>query len=150
VLRGHAGPANTATFSPDGQQVLSGGADGTVRVWSLRGGRPVILRGHEGAVESAAFSPDGDRIVSSGLDGKVLLWDARGGEPLVTLHQYRGRAWSASFSPNGAGVLSSGDGTVWLAPCEVCGTTANILGLARARADRRLSRPERERFLHTP
>jgi len=149
VLRGHNGPV-TATFSPDGQQVLSGGADRTVRVWSLHGGRPVILRGHDDAVESAAFSPDGDRIVSSGLDGKVLLWDPHGGEPLVTLHQYRGRAWSAAFSPDGTDVLSSGDDTVWLAPCEVCGSTPDILKLARARADRRLSRPERERFLGTP
>ncbi|MFN2484413.1 MAG: WD40 repeat domain-containing protein, partial [Candidatus Limnocylindria bacterium] len=150
VLRGHDGPVNTATFSPDGQQVLSGGADRTVRVWSLRGERPVVLRGHQGAVESVAFDPTGDRIVSSGVDGTVRIWDPHGGEPLVTLREYRDRAWTGSFSPNGANILSSGDDTVWLESCEVCGTTADIVKLARARVHRQLSGSERERFLGTP
>jgi WD40 repeat protein len=150
VLRGHSGPVDTATFSPDGQRVLSGGAEGTVRVWSLRGAAPVVLRGHSGAVESVAFSPTGHRIASSGIDGTVLLWDSSGGEPLATLHRYHGLAWSASFSPDGSNILSSGDNTIWLAPCEVCGSTGRILTLARSRAGRHLSEPERERFLGTP
>jgi WD40 repeat protein len=150
VLRGHSGAVYSATFSPDGQQVLSAGVDGTVRVWSLRGDRPVILRGHDGAVESATFSPTGNRIVTSGVDGTVRLWDPHGGEPLVTLHQYRGRAWSASFTPNGFDILSSGDDTVSLAPCGVCGSIADVLELARVRDNRQLSSAERERFLSRP
>jgi WD40 repeat protein/beta-lactamase regulating signal transducer with metallopeptidase domain len=35
VLRGHAGPVWTVTFSPDGHQLLSGGDDGTLRLWSV-------------------------------------------------------------------------------------------------------------------
>jgi WD40 repeat protein len=150
VLHGHNGAVEAATFTPDGQQVLSGGVDGTVRVWSLQGDRAVILRGHDGAVESAAFNPAGTRIVSSGVDGRVRLWDPRGGEPLATLHTYISRAWSASFSPNGSDVLSSGDNTIWLTPCEVCGTTPRLLEVARARADRQLSSVERKQFLETP
>jgi WD40 repeat protein len=150
VLRGHTGAVSAATFSPDGRKVLSAGVDGTLRVASLHGGDPIVLRGHNGAVESAAFNPSGTRIVSSGIDSTVRLWDPHGGEPLATLHAYRSRAWSASFSSDGADVLSSGDDSVWLVRCEVCGTTADILKLAAARAGRQLSGRERKRVLETP
>jgi WD40 repeat protein len=150
VLRGHAGAVSAATFSPDGQKVLSAGVDGTLRVASLHGGDSVVLHGHDGAVDSAAFNPSGTRIVSSGIDKTVRLWDPHGGEPLATLHTYGIRAWSASFSSDGADVLSSGDDSVSLVRCEVCGTTADILKLAAARAGRQLSGRGRQRVLETP
>ena len=150
VLRGHAGAVSAATFSPDGRKVLSAGVDGTLRVASLHGGDPVVLRGHDGAVESAAFNPSGTRIVSSGIDSTVRLWDPNGGEPLATLHTFRSRAWSASFSSDGSDVVSSGDDSVWLIRCEVCGTTADILKLAAARAGRQLSGRAQKRVPETP
>jgi WD40 repeat protein len=136
VLRGHSGPVHVARFSSDGRRILSAGADGTVRIWNLQGRTAVVLRGHNGAVTSAAFRPTDDRIVTSGIDGTVRIWDPQGGEPLVTLLTYGGGSWSASFSPDGSDVVSSGDDSVRLTPCEVCGTTADVLRLARARAQR--------------
>ena len=35
VLKGHSGQVWSVAFLPDGQKLLSGGADGTVRVWNL-------------------------------------------------------------------------------------------------------------------
>jgi WD domain, G-beta repeat len=61
-------------FSPDGTRIVSGGEDGSVRLWTLEG-KPAAepFKGHEGQVNSVAFSPDGTRIVSGGLDGSVRL-----------------------------------------------------------------------------
>ena len=58
VLRGHEGDALAVAFSPDGARIVSGSADGTVRVWDAASGEELlVLRGHEDVVWAAAFSP---------------------------------------------------------------------------------------------
>ena len=56
---------------PDGTPVIiSGGGDGTVRVWRLADGTPVgePLTGHDGAVTAVAAGalPDGTPVIISG------------------------------------------------------------------------------------
>ena len=74
---------------PDGTPVIvSGGGDGTVRVWRLADGTPVgePLRGHDGGVHAVAVGalPDGTPvIVSGGRDGMVRVWRLADGTPLV-------------------------------------------------------------------
>jgi WD40 repeat protein len=63
------------TFSPDGQHIVSGGYDGTVRIWDLEGnpiGEP--LKGHQKIVTSVTFSVDGKFIFSGSEDGTVRIW----------------------------------------------------------------------------
>ena len=57
---------SSVAFSPDGQRIVSGSADTTVRLWDAATGQPIgdPLTGHTDAVDSVAFSPDGKRIVS--------------------------------------------------------------------------------------
>ena len=74
---------------PDGTPVIiSGGEDGTVRVWRLADGTPVgePLTGHDGAVAAVAAGalPDGTPvIISGGGDGTVRVWRLADGTPLV-------------------------------------------------------------------
>ncbi|MFZ9739306.1 MAG: WD40 repeat domain-containing protein [Prochlorotrichaceae cyanobacterium] len=59
-FRGHSGSVYSVAFSPDGQTIVSGSADGTIRLWDLQGnpiGEP--FQGHSHYVRSVAFSPDG-------------------------------------------------------------------------------------------
>jgi WD40 repeat protein len=65
----------SVAFSPDGQYIVSGGYDGTVRIWDLEGnsiGEP--LKGHEKVVTSVAFSSNGQFIFSGSDDGTVRIW----------------------------------------------------------------------------
>ncbi|HEX8703151.1 MAG TPA: hypothetical protein VF815_30220, partial [Myxococcaceae bacterium] len=75
VLRGHEGTVYSASFSPDGQRIVTASTDNTVRVWKTDGqGAPLVLRGHKGPIFSASFSPDGQRIVTASFDYTARVW----------------------------------------------------------------------------
>ncbi|RKZ00522.1 MAG: hypothetical protein DRQ10_04075, partial [Candidatus Hydrothermota bacterium] len=48
-------------FTSDGQFIVSGSSDGTIKVWRMRDGSLIrTLKGHSGSVYSVAISPDGE------------------------------------------------------------------------------------------
>ena len=87
LLQGHKKRVTSVAFSPDGQYLVSGSEDGTVRRWNCQG-KPIDqpLRGHQGAVTSIAISPDGRYIASGSEDMTIRLWDSQGkqvGKPFL-------------------------------------------------------------------
>ena len=103
-------------FSPDGQRIVSGSDDSTVRLWDLEGNaiaKP--FSGHQSYVYSVGFSPDGLTIVSGSYDRTIRLWDLRGnpvGQPFAGHEDY---ITSVAFSPDGQMIVSgSGDRTIRL------------------------------------
>ncbi len=69
-------PLTTASFSPDGQRVVTASKNGSARVWDAATGRPVgnLLRHHDGIV-AASFHPHGRQVVTASRDGSARVWD---------------------------------------------------------------------------
>lgn len=82
ALSGHAGPVASVSWSPAGDQLVSGGQDASVRVWdvsSVREGgaseQVHLLAAHQARVSAVSWSPDGRFIASASDDKTVWLWE---------------------------------------------------------------------------
>jgi WD40 repeat protein len=90
----------SVAFSPDGNQIVSGSSDQSVKVWDAKTGKQLReLQGHTDDVNSVAFSPDGKQIVSGSVDKSVQVWDAKTGEQLRKLQGHTRGVYSVAFSP---------------------------------------------------
>jgi WD40 repeat protein len=94
-------------FSADGQQLVSGGFDCTVRLWDTQTGKCLSIFTHPKWVWSVALSPDGQTIASSGDDPLIRLWHLPTGTCQV-LEGHTAWVWSVAFSPDGTRLASGG------------------------------------------
>ena len=104
-----SGGARALAVSSDGQWLLSGHEDKTVKLWDAETGR--LLRGFEGAngaVNSVGFASDGKTIVAASADGALRQWDTGSGKCLRTIPAHAGPAWAVCLTRSGTQALSAG------------------------------------------
>ena len=131
-----------ARFSRDGRLLLTGTADGRVRVFAAHDRRPLgpALRTPAGDISSVDASPDGRTLVTAGTDGQIRLWDRRSRRPIGTaLPGPENLNAVAYFAPDGHHVLAvfaDGRGYRWdVRPAAWQRQACTV-------ADRRLTRAE--------
>ena len=116
-LEGHSQSVNSLSVSPDGQMIVSGSNDTTVRLWRS-GGAPISTWQTSGRVRAVAFSPDGKTVATANVAGEtstIALWNVADGKVRLKI-DVPDSISSIAFSPNGAFLAAGGhDGTakIW-------------------------------------
>jgi WD40 repeat protein len=106
----HRGPVWAVTATPDGTAVVSGGEDGTARIWETSSGnRRCTLTGHDGAVRAVAATPDGSGVVTASSDTTVRLWDPTTGTQVGVLRGHGNGVYSTVVLPDGSRIASGSD-----------------------------------------
>ena len=101
-------PITAMTAAEDDDVLVTGHADGSVRLWRLSS---LELRQnhrvHRGAVRAVAYRPGTERMVSSGTDTRVFLWQTFDSPPRE-LPSPPTDSRALQFSPDGQWLIGSG------------------------------------------
>src|SRR5262249_3136161 len=114
TLRGHLGPVMTTVYAPDGQWLLSGGLDGTIKKWNAEAeGSPFTFHDDTDApfpIRQVVISDDGQRAFSVAEDGTWAMWDTATGRALDRRRWADGELGELALSPDGRSIIRySGD-----------------------------------------
>lgn len=107
ILQGHT--SLVGQLQMRNSTLVTGGSDGSVRVWSLDTYSPIHrLAAHDNSVTSLQF--DDLRVVSGGSDGRVKIWDLTTGSLVRELSQPAEAVWRVAFESERCVVMASRTG----------------------------------------
>ncbi len=106
---GHSNFIESVAFTPDGATVLTGGLEGTARLWDAQTGTEIHRFEGGKIVQSITFAPDGATVLTGGNDGTARLWDVQTGAE-IRRFEGGGIVQSIAFAPDGATVFTGGLG----------------------------------------
>ena len=115
---GKAAHPEAAAFSPDGQMLITGSADGFIEVWDYFSGKlrtdlqyqaeDAFMVHGECAVLCMCVSIDSEMLVTGGKDGRIKVWKLKTGTCLRKFNTAHTAAVSSvSFSRDGSQILSA-------------------------------------------
>lgn len=102
-LIGHKGPVASCAYLPDGR-ALTGGRDGTLRLWDLaEGGQQIHEMQHDDQIVALVIAPDGKSAATGGFDHvtDVKRWDLEKGEQSGVVATFDSPCVAMQLSPEG-------------------------------------------------
>jgi WD40 repeat protein len=123
-FRAHARHAIAVAFTPDGDELLSGGFGGEATIWSSAdGSRRGELRGHERSVNGFAFDRDGTHVATVSSDATARVWELASRRCVATIRGHGKGAVAIDVMPDGTVATGGYDGTIrrWSASGEELG-----------------------------
>jgi eukaryotic-like serine/threonine-protein kinase len=131
-LTGHLSSVCSVAISPDGQRIISGSRDKSIKIWDAETCKELqTLKGHENWVTCLAVSPDGQRIISGSWDQTIKIWDVETGQELRTLRGHTKGIGSVAVSPDGQRIVSGserGDQTIKIWDAESGEELRSLMG----------------------
>jgi WD40 repeat protein len=139
TFSGHKNHITSLAFSPDGKRLVTGGFDGTVRIWNISSGKEERrVEVADEALVALAISPDGKMLAIGtvaapesrdslgkahrylGENGALQVQELAGGKALPEFTSGGKGTCAVAYSPDGRNLATSR----WLAFAEVWDTTA--------------------------
>ncbi len=109
LLANAPGPVTGLAFHPNSNQLLTGGSDGSLKLWAMPP-LPERTLAHPDAVRAAIVSVDGKRMFTAGADKIVRAWNLPDGQ--APERQYSGHTAAVNavaLSADGMYLASAGD-----------------------------------------
>ena len=101
---GHVGGISGLHFLGDGERVVSAGADGTAKIWTLPFQTPTTVKSTEQAITALVITHDGRTLISAGLDESIRVYSLENRQPIAS--------WKSTTGPITAMAISSDDKTL--------------------------------------
>jgi len=108
-LVGHAEAIHSVKFSPNGNNIASGGFDKRVFLWKVYGDcdNYGVISGHKNCITEVQWSQDSDKILTSSADKTVGIWDCSTGARIRNLNEHRSIVNSVAGAANDENILVS-------------------------------------------
>ncbi len=112
VLAGHDSEILAASFSQDGEQVLTASRDRTVKSWDFASGLPQLTftEGHKYLASRARFLPGDKQLITAAVDNTARIWDVSKG---AQIGEFAGTGLNAAFaiSTDGKQLMTGSEGS---------------------------------------
>lgn len=103
----HTGDINWIAISPDGQKMISAGADKIIMVWDISTGKSLgKLSKHSTIIYALAIHPNGESFFSGDGNGCIKIWQWNWGEEIATLEGHSRSIYALCISPDGKLLIS--------------------------------------------
>jgi WD40 repeat protein len=110
LFRGHKSFVTSIAITPNGQQIVSGSADSTIKIWDIKNGLCLsTLEGNSTTVAAIAVTPDGEQIVSGSDDSTIKIWGVKNGICQATLKGHSSIVGTIAVTPDGQYIVSGSD-----------------------------------------
>lgn len=100
----YADQVTSLAFTPDGQCLVAGSSDSTVKVFELdadsgKAAASLDLAGHSGPVLAVACSPDQRVVVTASADRSIKVWELPSGRLIRSFNHHTARVNCLAFRP---------------------------------------------------
>ena len=104
---GSVSQINCVSFHPEGQLVIIGCWDSTLKIWDTFNKKKLkVLKGHSTSVQACMYLST-THVVSAALDGEVRIWSARSGIAVGIINGHSAPINSICSTPNGQYVVTA-------------------------------------------
>lgn len=97
----HVGAVTGLQFLGNGERIVSSGADGTAKVWTLPFAASTTVKAHEQSITALTITHDGKQLISAGLDEWIRVYSLENQQQIAS--------WKSTTGPVTALAISSDD-----------------------------------------